>query len=640
MIDKHKSLALFFFSLCLIGILGYASYRVWQGFATSGQAFENFIAIEVLANDSPEIKSDLIEYLLIRSITASTRLNVIAQEDLTAYKQKTESSEEETSQPIIMITSEVYPKLSGFVIFVTVKYKGRTKPVRKFECKGSFDLISTQAGRIHSFIADYSDGIIGEIEGGRTFSQICTNNPDALRNFLDGEKAHKKLETEEAIDAYRTALENDAEFSLARLRLADVLVFMSLLEDARENLQEALGRKDRLIEYDLLKLRALMSRLNLDPIQERQYIRQLKEAFPFDKEHHYEFAESYFNCGDAEEAIKHYLTALELDPNFSRAHNHMAFCYSWLGRHVLAEQHFVKYVELDNTANSYDSLASGFMFAGKYEEALEALNKGIIIDPKLSYMYEGLARNYILKGFLTEARKALQKDIDVAIRENSKANAHFYIAYLELMRGNLGRAVQELEPVLDFYANEQYDNRIDDLANQPFWLMGFIAAERKELEKLGDILRILGQKIVENKVNATNYFPIYKFYIHLKILEAYLKGDHIEVVRYMDEGKRIRDRMGYWYSMFDMAFFFDDYARILISLNRWDDALQFLLSVVAYNPNYAASRIKLAQVYLNNNNLDKAKTHYKKAVELLSQANEDYVLINEARELGQKLDLR
>ena len=624
----------------LIGVLGYAGYRLWRGGDASASIFENIIAIEVLANDSPEIKTDIIEYILIRSITASTRLNVIAQEDLITYKRKTESSDNMITRPLITITCEIYPKLSGFVIFVTVNNKEKTTPLEKFECKGPFDLISTQAGKIQSFIAGHSDGIIGGIEGGRTFSEICTNNPDALRHFLDGEEARKKVDTENAIDAYKTSLENDSEFSLARLRFAEVLLFRSLPDDARANLEEALQKKDRLIAYDLLRLQALMSRLNSKPIQERQYIRQLIEAFPFNKEYRYEFAESYFNCGDADEAIKHYLTALDLDQNFARAHNHIAFCYAWRGYHELAEEHFNEYVDLDNTANSYDSLACGYRFAGRYTDSIRALNKGIAIDPELDYLYEGLTRNYLLQGCLKDAAGTLEKYLEFAKRETSVARARFYLAYLEFLKGDLDGTSQELMPVIEFYSDARYSNLIDDLSNQPFWLLALAAIRRGDSKTMNDVLQKMERKVVINKVNATNYFRIYKFYIHLKMIEAYSKGDEIEAVKYITEGKRIQNKMGYWYSMFDMAFFYDDYARILMGLKKWDEALELLNSVIAYNPNYTASRLKLAQVYLNKNDLEEARAHYQRAVELLSQSDEEYLLLDEARELGKKIQLR
>jgi serine/threonine protein kinase/tetratricopeptide (TPR) repeat protein len=625
-------------SLILICILCYGGYKLWQGIGPESDNYENLIAIEVFTNDSPEIQSDFIEYLLIRSVTASTSLNVIAQDDLITYKEKTESTDEPFSEPVITITSEIYPKLSGFVIFITVSYRGRSSPLQKFECKGPFDLISIQAGKILSFIAGFSEGIIGEIEGGRTFSQICTDNPDALRHFLDGEKAWKKLKTEDAIDAYKFALENDAEFSLARLRFADALLFMALHEEARANLERALKNKDRLIGYDLLRLQALLSRLKSKPIEERQYIRQLIEAFPFNKEYHYEFAESYFNYGDAEEAIKHYITALELDPNFSRAHNHIAFCYSWMGDHELAEEHFTKYVNLDNTANSFDSLACGYRFSGRYPESINARKESMARDTKLDYVYRGLAGDYLLQGCLTEAHDTLQKGIEIAKRETSRANALLYLAYLELLRGDIDRAKQVLTPVFDFYSDEQYVNRIDESPNLPFWLMGFISTQKGDIRSLGDVLNKMEQKILENKVNATNYFRIYKFYLHLKVLEAYLKQDEIGAVKYITEGKRIQKKMGYWSSIFDMAFFFDEYARILIDFGRWDEALKLLNTVIAYNPNYAASRLKLVKFHLNNNDLDGAQLHYQKVMELLSLSDKNYVLLDEARELEKKLN--
>lgn len=85
---------------------------------------------------------------------------------------------------------------------------------------------------------------------------------------------------------------------------------------------------------------------------------------------------------------------------------------------------------------------------------------------------------------------------------------------------------------------------------------------------------------------------------------------------------------------------FDEYTRILIGLKKWDEALELLKDVIAYNPNYAASRLKLAQLYLNKRDIDEARVHYQKAIELLSRSDKDYVLMDEARELGKELDSR
>ena len=64
--------------------------------------------------------------------------------------------------------------------------------------------------------------------------------------------------------------------------------------------------------------------------------------------------------------------------------------------------------------------------AGKYEEAVEALNKGIAIDSMIFYLYENLAKNYLLKGFLNKAREALQQDLEISIIEKPRVDARFY----------------------------------------------------------------------------------------------------------------------------------------------------------------------------------------------------------------------
>ena len=636
----HKIILRWAAALVIIALVIFGGYHLWRGVIQPQYDYEPFILLEVSVNESQEIQKNLIEYLLLRSITASTDLYTLIQEDFTTYKRKTEAIEEKPRRPRIEIRGEVYPKMTGFEISILMRNREKTTPWKKFECKGPFDLISNKIEKIHSFISNESDGIIGKIEGDRTFSQICTDNLDSLGHFLRGEEAWEKLDSDAAHSEYKTAIEIDPEFSLAYLRLADVLLFRGEREGAREKLKIALEKRDKLIEYDLLRLNALMARINFKPIKERQYIGRLKEAFPFKKEYHYEFAESYFHWGDPDEAIKHYSRALEIDPDYSLAHNHIAFCYSWIGSHKLAEEHFNRYVELDNTANSYDSLASGYMFAGRYDEAIKVLNKGKELDPDLDYLYGNLARNFILKGFLTKAVETLREEAAITTRPTTKVNTHFYLAYIEFFRGNIERSIQELEPVSNFYSEERYFDRLDDSPNLFFWLTGVIAAKRGDLKKLKEVLNRMKQKIDKNEVNATNYFSIYKFYIHLKLLEGYLQKDMNIIKTSIEEGRRIRKKMGYWGSMFDLSYFFNEYAEVLIELNIANEALELLNEAIEYNSSYAASHLSMARIHLNNNDIEEARKEYQKALALLSEADKDFISVREAESIGGKLSPR
>jgi tetratricopeptide (TPR) repeat protein len=615
-----------------------AGYYAWRTFILVDHKYDNFILVELSSDAQTNMDKNLIDFLLQRSLFASTNLNILVQEDLPVYKKKTESIDAFPRNPAISIFLDAMPMASGFSLSVSMRNKGKSYN-QTFGCKGNLDFISNKIEKIHSFISENSNGLVGDISKNRSVTQISSGNYDALNHFIKGEKAWKKLETTVASSEYKTAIESHPEFSLAHLRLADVQLFREDREDAKQSLARALENKERLIEYDIHRLEALKARIDSNASEERQHLGILTEAFPFRKEYLYEFAESYFYQGHAEEAITHYLRALELDPNYARAHNHIAFCYSWVGNHELSEKHFNRYIQLDNTANAYDSLAYGCMFAGKYKEAIDAIEEGKKLDPNLDYLYVNLCKNFILTGQLTKAVEALSQRLMIEDRERNQADAHVYKALIEFLRGNrLDESIQELEPGIAFYLDEAYANRLDESPILPFWLRGVIAAEMRDGKTLKAMIDQLEQKIARGRVNATNFSAIYKFYIHLKVLEGYLADDSESVLQYISEGKRIENKMGSRTSMFDLSYFLNAYAETLMKLNRNDEALALLNKVNQYNPHYAAAHLNLCKIYFESNDIEKGKDEYATAKALLVGADKDFVLVKELARIGEKFN--
>jgi serine/threonine protein kinase/Tfp pilus assembly protein PilF len=620
----------------LIALLLLAGYLILKQPRFAQTRYENFISFEWSPSNISGSQEDPIKYLMLRSLAASTRLNIFVHEDVLIYKKKTESTEIKALPPVLTVSGEVEPKVTGFEIALSVKARNKIYK-KRFDCKGAFDFLDDKIGKILAFIAANSEDTVSQIQGNRTPAQIASPSLDALAHFLKGERAWDKLDADTALYEYRTALENDPDFSLAYLKLAEVLTFRSDWEGARQNLQQALSRKDRLIANDFLKLDGLLARIDSRPAEERQAIGKLVEEFPFKKEYHYELAESYFHCGDADEAVKHYTRALELDPDYALAHNHIAFCYSWIGDHKQAEEHFRRYVELDHTGNSYDSLASGFMFAGRYDDAIDALQKGMEISPNLDYLYGNMSRNCILKGALSLATQAAEKQIALAKLANTKMDAQFISAYIEYLRGNRQRCRNKMAPVREFFSRDAFSRRLDEAPNAPFWLLGVMAAEEGDLQAVRDQISMMEKKIAENNVSATNYFPIYKFYVHLKAIEGLLERDTNKVLINVEEGRRMRNKMGYWGSLFDLTFFFNQYARILISQQQFDKALSLLTEALSYNPNSACCRLCLTEIYLQKQEKGKAQEELQKVSELLSQADKDSYLVNQLEKIRSRL---
>ena len=625
-----------------LGLVLVGAYFLKKKLFTPSLTYENVILLDLFSDAPNEINKNLLEYVILRSLTASTRLNILSLGDFEAYRAKTakiESGEQEPEDPVIAITGEVNMRVSGFEIEISIRHEHRTD-TQTFDCKGYSDYISNKSLDILDFIADESGGIIAGIEGiegERSFSRIASDNLDALEHFLAGEEAWAKLDSDEAFSDFKTATENDPEFSLAYIRLADVLVFLGDREEAKKKLEIALAKKDRLIEYDLLRLQALMARINSRPTEERELLRKLTEAFPFKKEYHYEFAESYFHTGDAQEAVKHYARALELDPDYSLAHNHIAYAYAWVGKHDLARTHFIDYLKLDNTANSHDSLAAGYMFAGMYNEAIKTLGRGIKLDPDLDYLYRNVAVNFLLKGSLKKADEYMNKQISITKLENTKNSADFYLAYIEFLRGNADKSAKKLKPALDFFSAERFSGRLDAAPNLPFWFAGVLAYQQGDVKTLSDMAARMEKKIQANEVTATNYFPIYKFYLHLQVLEGYLRSDTDKIVSGVTEGRRIKERMGYWDSMFNLAFFFNEFAAILMKVDGNADAAELLTEAAEYNPGFALTHVNLSKYHLQMGDIVKAEREYKTALKLLKDADKNYILLRELKTIEKQL---
>ena len=624
-------------------ILGGGFLLLNRALLLNSRSYDNYISMEVIGSGAARDWERPVGFVLNRALSASTKRFVFVQKDILTYKKMTKDADSIYRPAVLSITGELFPKAFGFEVILTARFRNTTHR-RAFDCKGLMDFLTSRVDDMLIHLSGLSEGLVARPQSGTRIADICTSNIDSLDHFLKGEEAWDRLDSERAYYEYRTALENDPSFSLPHLRLVDVLIFRSDRAAARSHLEMALAQKDRLIELDLLRLRALKARLEAKPNEERQFLGKLTEEFPLKKEYHYEFAESYFHCGAAEEAIVHYHKALELDGRYGLAHNHLAYCYSWMGEHEKALKHFHAYQAIDPSANSYDSLATGHMFAGEHKEALSVIRKGIEVDPGLDYLYGNKARNLILQGRLAEGREAINRQAAVTTREFTKTNAGFWHAFVEFSKGDDAAAGRSLEPVLDTYRQTVYQDRIDEAPNLPSWLAGVLAVRGGDREKIRREIAWMEDKIARHSVSATNFFPILKFHIHLKLLAGILDQDPAQVYRCIEEGRQIRTKMGYWGSFFNLAYFYNLYADALLMGSGGTEHSRFLSEARAlleeaksYNPRYAWTHLNLAKLFLELGETENCRSEHAQAKELLAASDPDYGLKRALDEIDARL---
>lgn len=109
-------------------------------------------------------------------------------------------------------------------------------------------------------------------------------------------------------------------------------------------------------------------------------------------------------------AIREAEQALELNPNDAYTYGQMGWTLLWAGRLDDAVASLEMSLRLDNTSvrNAWQHLGTAFYLKGKYGQALEALEKGVVKRPDFVGYYIVLAATYAQLGQTSEAVSAAE----------------------------------------------------------------------------------------------------------------------------------------------------------------------------------------------------------------------------------------
>ena len=467
---------------------------------------------------------------------------------------------------------------------------------------GGIDTLAKQVLTIWSpdFTARY-------MENYRPATHLLSSRWDAIIHYFRGAEAWDRLDITVAERELRAAIEIDPNLALARLALGELRIFQNQWDSAQSEILAARRRAATLAETDQWRVEAFLARVFGKPLDERRYFQKVLELHPHRKEIFYELAESYFHTADVDDAIVHYHEALDLDPDYARAWNHLAYCYSWKGDHVKAIAAGRKYMELAHSANAYDSLGDIYMQAGDYENARAMKIKALELDPQIHYATRTLAFIDYMYGNLAVARDRLQSLIDVTDDRVHTAQYYADMGFLYYRAGKLNEAEQLCIHGLRLLEEAQYDVPYDEL----IWIRGMIAIELRNLPKAHAELERLRGIIDLGAISAANYKPAYKYWLHLNAAilaaEGGGTGKKAEAVAMLNDLKFIRNKLGYWSTPYDYAFFMDAAGLAYEKMNLTQPAEDSFREAIAYNQNFPAAHLHLAMLLLRKGEHEEAR---------------------------------
>ena len=539
------------------------------------------------------VTPEIVEYLLVDDLMQSSDVAVMDDKEFKfLYPGK--------NFPRLFVDGSV--RFNGVTYFVNLDW---TPHDGQFRSK-SFDFVDPSA-LLTSKIPDMAMETLQLYGINERKISTFTTTWDAFESFFQGETAWKRLDLTTAEQMYEQALIIDPQFVLAKLRMASVLQFNGSNARAQHLVKSIQPKLSELSIIDSLRAEALAARLTGKVRKEIDILRNIYDRFPTRKEAPYEVAEAYYAICDIKNAIDFYNRALALDNKFALAHNHLAYCYSHLGKHDEALRHFKRYVTLDSTANAFDSLGDGYMAAGKLDSAAWAKQQGIRLDPQLAYLYGALAYIQIRQGKFNDAIQSVEKYLANSPEKDNQSTGYSRLALIKYCSRNYDAALAYAARGRDIFDSNDLVTRNHEL----HWLLGLIYLKLDRVAEAEAELARMDELIAANGINATNYrMAIFKFAAHLRACLAARAGDYKTVKEVVDlfDGP-IRQKIKDHGSPFDLAFFYTEFGELLARppLNRPDLAAGQFDKALQYNPAYALAHYHLWKLQIENS--EEAKEH-------------------------------
>jgi serine/threonine protein kinase/tetratricopeptide (TPR) repeat protein len=563
---------------------------------------KDIIVYEKLDNDTSHNQPiyDMFRYLFVDDLLQSSEINIFSKSEFDfLYPGKT---------PEITIEYQIIIQDIGFEIDI-VFHNPLKKTIFNFY-QNDYRITShifDPSILLSSEISEITSQLLQILKIPHKNKSTFTKSWDAFEYFYEGEKAHNKLDITKAHEYFRSALNIDPNFVLAKVRLADVLEFYGSYSEAQELIKSIKPKLGLLSDIDSIKAESLLARLNGDVRKEISLLRNIYNRYPSRKESAFCIAEAYYELCDITNAIKFYKKTLHLDETFPLAHNHLAYCYSHLGEHKKALHHFKTYVSLDGTANTYDSMGDGYMATGNLDSAVWAKEQGIMIDPKLAYLYRGLVYIHLRRGSTQKAMTNADKYLYYAYSNERKAIGLYLKALVEYEKHQYTKSL-----TLCLKAKELFDSY--DLVSRNHelhWLLCLIYFKLNRMEEARKEINEMQSLIITNNINETNYRAyIYKYTLDLLAYQAANNGDIISLLNIIKQfDGPLKNKVKDHGSPFDLAFFNNDFGELFLypKINREDYAEERFRKALDYNPNFAMAHYNLWQLYKNSNKINKAK---------------------------------
>lgn len=457
---------------------------------------------------------------------------------------------------------------------------------------------------------------------------ITTSSMDAYNYFLRGRLDLEKAYYHDAIKFLRKAIDLDSTFATAYFYLARTYTHLGNYKERNENFEKAKTFSHKATEKERLYIEASYAFIIEDnPQKYFSILKEMAKKYPKEKRVHSALGSFYYINRLFDKAIKKYVDAVELDPNYGVAINSLAHLYAEIGEYDVASEYFNRYASLSpGDADPFDSMGDVYLRMGRLNEAMVKYKEALEVKPdfgtewKIAYIH-ALREDY--DGALKWVNQFIARSPSAAVEilgYEWKAIYHYRLGKLKQCFDDIRRMSDFGDTIGDLW----YKARADWIRGRVYYDIREFKLSRTYYERALDLY-------IESNPRFTSYYQVFFNYdfglVDLeegKIISAKAKLDEMKsLLPDIKLSSRFEEELTFHYDLL--------YGEILLA----QDSLQKAVSVcreiaplkmppLDYGPSLSATYMSaynltpftdvLARTYHRKGELDKAIAEYERLI--------------------------
>jgi tetratricopeptide (TPR) repeat protein len=456
----------------------------------------------------------------------------------------------------------------------------------------------------------------------QNIEQATTRSLEALKAYSQGMTTRRTQGDFDSLPFFRRAVELDPEFALAHARLGTVLSNLSQGDEAQKSATRAFELRGKASERERLYIDArYYTTVARDPEKAIESYRLLLGTYPDDYAAHANVGSLYRSKGEADRALYHLEEAVRLASMQPLGHLNLAGVYADAGRFDDARRSYEEVLKLQENVSARMGLILVGTLTGDLE--LAKTQAAAARGPRSALSVAAvMTQAEAYRGRMTESARRTDDLFRLARDERllgEFSEAFFGFAINQALTGRADEARRQMDRALK--EGEFREGAADEvlalaaLFDDPALADAYVDRAIKHYQA----------------ISSPEDFPKQERVV--RSLQAFVRGEFQEAHDLaLSNGMEAANR-----HMVFMA------GIAALRLQRWDDAVKNLSTVVGFGPRlalspmHAAARIWLARAHAGAGRRAEARKIYEDAFDIWKDADPDLPLLVEARKEHERL---